>query len=78
MALDFLIKEFAMMMGRPYLQIKILAAFIFTVMLSHVLFYIKNVKARYAYSLISGFLLQVFMYDWDVKHSIFMLLITYF
>lgn len=75
--LDLLVREFALFIDRPYLEIKMLACFIFAMLLSHVLYYIKNVKLRYIYSLSSGFFLQVFMYDWDVKHSVFMLLITY-
>mmetsp|Transcript_3030 Transcript_3030/g.2515 ORF Transcript_3030/g.2515 Transcript_3030/m.2515 type:complete len:471 (-) Transcript_3030:28-1440(-) len=74
---DDIIQDFADSVNRPFLQIKIVACFILSAFLSHGIYHIRDVKLRYAYSFITGFLLQVWMYNWDVKHSIFMLLISY-
>ena len=65
------------MVGRPYLQIKILTCFIAAALLSYIFMHIKNVKVRYIYSFTAGISLQCFMYDYGVTHSLVMMLGAY-
>ena len=64
--------------GLPYNQVKIVLWFFLSVFFSYMMVFIKSKNSRYAFSFISGFWINVFMYEWQVMHPIAMLLITYF
>lgn len=73
-----LIDYLAGIFDKEHNQVRIIICFFLSFLLSYGITFIKKPSYRYWYSFLTGFGLNLFMYEWQVVHPILMMLITYF